>query len=113
MSCEGGAMPKCRYLATDPDGKKVKGLIEATTSIAAQTAVLERELTPVQVKERKGLLQFELTRKKVPREEIMHFSRQLAAFIRAGIPIIEAIEVITAESSNARLKQVLLEVADL
>ena len=34
---------------------------------------------------KKSILQFELTAKKIPRKELMHFSRQLAVFIKAGI----------------------------
>ena len=33
-------------------------------------------------------------RERVPRQEIMHFSRQMAAFVRAGIPITDALEVV-------------------
>lgn len=49
---------------------------------------------------RKSILQFELTQKKVPRKELMHFSRQLAVFIKAGIPIIDALEAIQEEMGN-------------
>jgi type IV pilus assembly protein PilC len=49
---------------------------------------------------RKSLLQFELTKKKVPRKDLMHFSRQLAVFIKAGIPILEALEVIREEMGD-------------
>ena len=33
----------------------------------------------------------EVTKKKLPLVEVMHFSRQLSAFVRAGIPLIEAL----------------------
>ena len=44
-----------------------------------------------QIKEKRSVLQFEVTRKKLPQAELMHFSRQLAAFVRAGIPLVEAL----------------------
>ena len=37
----------------------------------------------------------------------MHFSRQLAAFVRAGIPLIEALEVIEEEADDKTLRMVL------
>ena len=40
----------------------------------------------------------------------MHFSRQLAAFLRAGIPILDALEMLSEDASNKRLQQVLIEV---
>jgi type IV pilus assembly protein PilC len=42
----------------------------------------------------------------------MNFSRQLAAFVRAGIPILEAIETIGAEIDNKVFKRTLEEIGD-
>jgi type IV pilus assembly protein PilC len=56
------------------------------------------------------VLHFEITPKKVPRRELMHFSRQMAVFIRAGIPILEALDSITEEMANKKFKQVLDDV---
>src|SRR5437773_78581 len=57
-------------------------------------------------------MQFEITRKRVPRSEVMHFSRQLAVFIRAGIPILDAIEAIRDEATNTTFRTVLTEIGD-
>ena len=51
-------------------------------------------------KKKKSILQFELTAKKVPRKDLMHFSRQLAVFIKAGIPILDALGAIQEEMGN-------------
>ena len=40
----------------------------------------------------------------------MHFSRQMAAFVRAGIPILDALEVLEDDASNKRCKQMLIEI---
>ena len=58
------------------------------------------------------LLQFEITPKKVPRRELMHFSRQMAVFIQAGIPILEAIDAIREEMGNKKLREVLLDIQE-
>ena len=42
----------------------------------------------------------------------MHFSRQLSVFIEAGIPIMEALEVISEETTDKLLKRVLLDMID-
>jgi type IV pilus assembly protein PilC len=54
----------------------------------------------------------ELKPKKVKRGEIMNFSRQLAAFVRAGIPILDAIDTLRAEAGNERFRQVLAEISE-
>jgi type IV pilus assembly protein PilC len=77
------------------------------------------DLTPQPVEEPrrppgKGLLRrlggLELTKKKVPRRELMHFSRQMAVFVQAGIPLLEALEAVTEEMGDKTFKRVLLDV---
>jgi type IV pilus assembly protein PilC len=56
---------------------------------------------------KKSIWQRELTQPKVPRKELMHFSRQLAVFIKAGIPIMDAMSTIEEEVTNKAFKAVL------
>ena len=42
----------------------------------------------------------------------MHFSRQLSVFVKAGIPIMEALEVISEETTDKLLKATLLDMID-
>jgi type IV pilus assembly protein PilC len=42
----------------------------------------------------------------------MHFSRQLAAFVRAGIPLVEALQIIEEESEDKTLRAVLAAVQE-
>jgi type IV pilus assembly protein PilC len=55
--------------------------------------------------EKRGLLQFELTKEKVKKKELMHFTRQLAVFVRAGIPITTALETIGDETQDTALRR--------
>jgi len=57
----------------------------------------------------RSMMNFELTPKKIKRRDLMHFSRQMAVFIKAGIPIIEALETISSETKSSFFKQVLDE----
>ena len=52
-----------------------------------------------------------LTRK-VSRKELMHFSRQLAVFVKAGVPILEALETMSEEVADKKLKAAVLDVAE-
>lgn len=63
-------------------------------------------------KKKKSILQFELTAKKVPRKDLMHFSRQLAVFIKAGIPIIDALAAIQEEMGNKFFREILDEMIE-
>lgn len=102
-------MPKYRYRAVDLDGAEVNGTVKGATRAEAGLALLERDLRVTELAERKSVLQIELTKKKVPRKDLMHFSRQLAVFLRAGIPVLEALEVILEETTNKPLAGVLAD----
>jgi type IV pilus assembly protein PilC len=48
--------------------------------------------------------------KKIGPKDLMHFSRQLAAFIRAGIPILDALELLAIDNANPSLAAVLVDI---
>src|ERR1017187_6220859 len=103
---------KFKYQAYDTGGKRVSGTESAITSGAVHLALLEKGFQPIEVTEKKSILQFEVTKKKVPRKDVMNFTRQLAVFIRSGIPIMEALEVIVEETPNKLLNGILKQMVD-
>lgn len=105
-------MAKYKFTATGPDGSKESGVLDALTITMARRALILRNLSPVEVVEKKSILRKEITKEKVPRRELMHFSRQMAVFMKAGIPVLEALEVMTEEMSNKVFQRVLAEMAD-
>jgi len=106
------ATAKFKYVALDPSGKKVSGTETSESSGAVHLDLLERGYQPLEVTEKKNPMNFEITKKKVPRKDVGHFSRQLAVFMKAGIPIMEAMEVILDETSQKLMKKVLSEMID-
>ena len=90
-------MPKFNYLASDAGGIEVTGVINGRSAVDAGLTLAERGLDLKSVAERKGIMQFELTKKKLPRRDLMQFSRQLAVFLRSGIPVLDALEIIREE----------------
>src|SRR5579859_4125521 len=93
-------VPKYNYTALDLDGAEVSGVVESLTRTGAGLALLERDLQATELDERRGVMQFQFSPKHVPRKDLMHFSRQMAVFLRAGIPVLEALEVIREETTN-------------
>lgn len=105
-------MAKFKYSAVTPDGVAVNGVEEADTRTQARIALARRDLEVKAIEEKQSLLSFEITAKKVPRKDLMHFSRQLAVFIRAGIPIIDGLEVIHEECGNKVFKRTIGEMIE-
>ncbi len=105
-------MEKYRYSAVDTSGKRISGVEEAASTGAAHLALLDRGYQSVEVSQRKSVLQFEMTKKLVPRKDVMHFSRQLSVFVRAGMPIMEALDVIAQETPDKMLQRALLDMIE-
>ena len=57
-------------------------------------------------------LDFELTKKKVKKKELMHFTRQLAVFVKAGIPITDAMQIIGDETEDLALQRTITMMVD-
>jgi type IV pilus assembly protein PilC len=100
-------MAKFRYQATTEAGNKSRGVATATSLKTAMAGLVEQGFTVSQLKPKRNVLKFEITKEKLPQGELMHFSRQLSAFVRAGIPLIEALEVIEEEADDKTLRMVL------
>jgi type IV pilus assembly protein PilC len=105
-------MSKFRFSALNTAGAEVSGVETAMSSGAAHLALVQRGFQPLEVTEKRSILKVEVTKKKVPRKEVMHFSRQMGVFMKAGIPIMEALEVIESETSEKLMKKVIHEMID-
>lgn len=97
-------MSKFAFSALTADGQTVSGVEDALSLRAVHTTLAARDLVPIKVSPKRAFLKKELTTKKVPARDLMHFSRQLAVFFHAGIPVIEAVELIAAETSDKVFK---------
>ena len=98
-------MPRFAYTAIDTSGTLIEGISKADTIADARASLLSQDLYPTKLAEKRGLLQFEITKEKVKKKELMHFTRQLAVFVRAGIPITSALETIGDETQDTALRR--------
>jgi type IV pilus assembly protein PilC len=100
-------MPKFAYAAIDATGAPIEGVTKADTIGAARALLVEQNLFPTKIEERRTALDFELTKEKVKKKELMHFTRQLAVFVKAGIPITDALVTIGDETEDVALRRAL------
>lgn len=101
-----------KYTAVTPDGQQVKDSVEGVSLTAAENDLIRQNLRVLKIKEKKGFSQIEVSPERVPRQEVMHFSRQIAAFVRTGIPIIDAVRVVEDGTDSKRFKSILADVRE-
>ena len=105
-------MPRFAYVAVAADGNEAKGIAKADSRAAAELALYERELRDIRITEKKSVLQMELSGPRIKRADLMHLSRQLAAFVRAGLPLLDAVHSIGEETPNSSVRRVMEEIED-
>jgi type IV pilus assembly protein PilC len=105
-------MPKFAYVAVGPDGQQSKGVEKSDSRNAVELALYDRELRDIQVTEKKSFLHAELSGPRVKRDDLMHLSRQMAAFVRAGLPVLEAVHTIGTESDNSSVRRVMNDIEE-
>lgn len=107
-------MPTFQYSALTSEGAAVTGRQRARTMSDARFLLKEQELTVTSLTARKSLLAVEVTPPRIKPNDLMHLSQQLSAFIRAGIPILDAMTELSEGSDSRGVRRVLDEIiADL
>ncbi|WP_424216196.1 type II secretion system F family protein (plasmid) [Streptomyces sp. BI20] len=106
-------MATFKYVAVGPDGRRVGGVLKGS-SVDGVTESLARQGHDVLSVKAAGrdLLRLELTAEKVDLVELSNFSRQTAAFVKAGMPVLDALEIIRGETKDKKLGRVLADVMD-
>ncbi|HXG60588.1 MAG TPA: type II secretion system F family protein [Planctomycetota bacterium] len=99
------------YAAKTADGKKVDGVIRAADRNAAQAELRRKNLQVASLVEQKGGARkrglFGPPRPHVRTKDIAVMTRQLSTMISAGIPLLESLEILHEQASDAGFKLVL------
>src|SRR2546421_9643721 len=108
-------MPSYAYRAYDESGQRRDGRIDAAGTAAAEQALwLEGlkivDITPAPPK--KTMADYFPSLYQISRADIILFTRQLATFVGAGVPMSRALGVIAEETASPLFKRVILAVLE-
>src|SRR3954462_13323662 len=82
------------------------------TSTADQAIEPEPLLATPKQSRMQSIMKFEITPRKVPLNELQQFSRQMAVFIKAGVPLVESLDLLRQETGNKLFKKILDDIAE-
>jgi type IV pilus assembly protein PilC len=111
-------MPSFKYAARDAHGGAVAGVIDATNQAEAIAQLRSRSLTvlnvnPASLIERvTALFAGGGSRAKAKGDDLIVFTRQMATMVAAGIPLLEALTIMTEQIEEPGFKQVITRVAE-
>ncbi|AEH44034.1 Type II secretion system F domain protein [Thermodesulfatator indicus DSM 15286] len=104
-------MPVYEWVGKNPAGEIVKGTLEAPDEKIVRIKLRRQKITPVKVKAKgSGFLARLSTPKKVKAKEIVVFTRQLAAMLEAGLPLIQALDSLAHQQKNPYFKEVVFKI---
>lgn len=105
-------MPGFSYVAVDKRGKEKRGSLEAETRERALEQLKAEGLIPVSVREQGTLnkeIDFSIGKKVKPRD-LSVFCRQFVSITQAGVPMKEALQMLSEQTENKWLKRAISEV---
>ena len=106
-------MPSFSYRAVSGDGKPVEGVLTAENYQVALRMLEEQTLYPIRVSEGAGAATGALgRRKRVKASHLTTFYSQLADLLRAGVPMLRSLDVLSRQTSHGALVQVLRELRE-
>ena len=102
------------YKALNSQGRTLSGVVEADSSRQARQQLRERGLTPLSLEEARARMQRDagigLLAPGLPVKSLALVTRQMATLIQAGLPLEEALQTISRQTDNARIRSIMLAV---
>jgi len=96
---------------TNKQGKIIRGEISATNIEAVRAELRKRGVTPKPGKvKRKGKSLFSGKGKKIVAGDIAVFSRQMATMMKAGVPLVQAFDIVGQGHSNKNMTDMIMQV---
>jgi type II secretory pathway component PulF len=100
------------YKAVDPKGKKVEGTLDASSESDVSTQLAKLGYMPVSISFKGDKSVSKGTRKfaRANQQALIVFTRQFATVVKAAVPIIEGLGVLSEQTEDVALKQALHQV---
>jgi len=107
-------MPKFQYKAKNMAGRIIEGVYEAPSQQAVVEMVRQKSFYLLEIKEiieRKDIKEMDLF-SKITIKDITIFCKQFAAILRAGVPLIQALHMLTNQTENKLLQNIIHKISE-
>lgn len=102
------------YKALDKNGKKIKGIIDASSVEEARDKLREKALFPVDVTvtNQNTSNRYFFSFKRINSEDISLFTHQLASLLKGGMPLLSSLNAIAEQMGHHPLRKVVMGIAE-
>ena len=94
---------------TDRKGNRIKGETRAATVALARADLRRQGITPLKLKKKSSSI-FTERKKKITSKDITVFSRQLATMMSAGVPMVQAFDIVGKGHNNPSMQELILSI---
>ncbi|MFH1202630.1 MAG: type II secretion system F family protein [Candidatus Omnitrophota bacterium] len=101
-------MANFRYIGKDKQGFKVMGIIDAADEAQALATLRGKDFIIISIKEEHARRVAAARRVKL--EDLVIFSRQLATMVDSGIPLVQALNILSEQIEKEGFRQVIVKV---
>ena len=103
-------MAEFTWEARGRTGEVRKGVMEAENEEAVNNRLRQQQLAPVKVKKKSRLSDIKFGAPKVNTKDLVTFTRLFATMIDAGLPLVQCLEILGSQQTNAAFGGVLKDV---
>jgi type IV pilus assembly protein PilC len=104
-------MPVYKYNATDNNGNRRTGTVDARTDELAINLLKNQGFYVISLEKQKNTLFDQLLSfRGVPEGDLVTFTRQFSTMISSGLPIARALEVLADQTQNNQFKKILMDI---
>ena len=97
------------WSGTDRNGRKSKGEVLATSAAIARVQLRKQGVVAKSVKKKSKPL-FTFGAKKIKPADIAIFTRQLATMMKAGVPLVQAFEIVAEGTDHEKMRELIMAV---
>jgi len=105
-------MPRFVWEGRTVTGIPQRGEMEGPSEVAVRAALRGRGIIPTRVVPKPREITLPFLKKKVRRKDLAVFTRQLAAMIDAGLPLVQALDILSKQTENEAFKEVISRVKE-
>ncbi len=106
-------MPQFTYKARNHQGQLLTGQLEANDTAAVAEILREQQLFVINIRQKNIIskdISFNLPGKGIKKSDLAVFCRQLATMIKAGIPLLTALDILSKQLESAKLRETVAKV---
>ena len=110
-------MPFFNYKGRDSSGALVQGVLEGQDSSSLASQLFSRSITPIEIQAQAASptpknISIHLFEEKIETIDVMLFSRQMYTLLKAGIPILQALNGLQASTQNKAFAEVIGDIRE-